>query len=243
MSWFPLSKDLIEGDEFRQLTPATRLFYLILVSEFNLRDRVRKSDCLFATMMNVSVRTVMRARKDLKNLGWIRYIPGYKTGTGRGMVSRYLSVRHAKVKDLAGGDYFAECDRATFEAVLYRVSEGRYDPADLLIWVLLEYWQHCKQEEDADDFFITTRDLIRISGMADAPARIGELANYRFKDGTPLFTCKRDRGKFKILSWVHAIGPDEDDDNKALWDGRLAQWQGKAEVLSQTHSARVTLLG
>lgn len=246
MSWFPLARSVIRGEEFPKLSPATKAFYLILVSENNLHDRLMKSDAMLAAMLDVDISTIKRGRRSLKDLGWIEVIPGRKAdrGTGKGMVTQYTRIRHALTRDLvASSDHYQGCDRSTFEALVWEVSEGRYDPADLVTWAVAEYWfrEHEEQIETTGSYFITDRDLIGATGIADAPDRLKRLAEYRFQDGTPLFVLKRRGGKSVISQWLHVAGPDESDDARLLWERRFRGYQAKARKIADDKTAEERL--
>ena len=106
-SWFPFKRELVNNENFKQMSPAQRLCFLLLVSEFNLRGSFYKADQEIAVTIHASVDAVRRARKKLEQLGWIETRPGFRDSSGRGVATTYFNVKFARIiKGSKTGKFF-----------------------------------------------------------------------------------------------------------------------------------------
>lgn len=222
MAWFPLASDIIESEPYRKMTPTEKVFFLDLVSRFNQYGPFDLPDLRAAVLLRCSEKTIRRARAKFREIGWIDARPGFKDRWGRGVATRYLRVKWARPDEAAG---FAKISRFTFQAVVYGIFFGLLEPADAVVYLSLFYWRDRCRAERA--FHVPKTTLRELSGVRDAPERVGRVAKaFTFRDGTRLFEWRIDHHRLHLTNWSQFSDPEEDPRNARLaklWEAKLEE--------------------
>lgn len=212
MSWFPLFRDMMEGEGFKALTPTGKLYTWFLISEYNLRGgEFYKSDLEVAETLGTSEKTVRRTRKALCDLGWLRYIPGRRNKAGQGLATRYLDVKWAFCGEDEGDQQqekyqFSQMHRYAYEAMLACVRRKTFEPGDVVVYVYLDYWRQIKGGKDV--FFITKRKLSDLTGLKDVSQRVKRLyERFQFSSGDHLFNYTGYQ-TLTFTNWATFADPD-----------------------------------
>lgn len=218
MSWFPLPMSLMEGEQFRTMSPTKKVYLWLLMGQFNRRGGTfYKTDLEIAVTLNVCKKSIERARGTLSELGWIKVKPGFQNSRGQGIATRYLDVTWSTISALDEGDFWAPMDYYSFHMMLNRLRRGTLQPADLVVYVFLTYWRHWKCQgrwRDEDKFYISKRDLRRLTNLVNAPKRLEKLyENFVFCCGTHFFEFDG-YNKLTITNWRIAADPDENENNR-----------------------------
>jgi len=210
-SFFPLRKDLIEHEHFKGMPAAHRLYFLLLVSEFNLKGTFYKSDLEAAVTINTSLDTIRRARRELQRLEWIEAQPGFLSARKKPIATRYFHVKFAQVED---GQFFAKIHRYAFQALLHRTRAGHMDHKELLLFCYVCYFNIKYREAGEKDFFISKRELIELTGMTEAPAAVLRLHQHQVFGDEGIFEIVDVYHKIKILQQRIFADPEEDEHNR-----------------------------
>lgn len=236
-NWFPVHAELLECSEFQSLSKSEKLFYVLLVSEYN-RARVEhpaliRPDIWFAAALSLSVVKVRQARRKLARLGLIEYKPGQITRRG-GVATKYLAVKYATVQSDAGR-FFAQVQRFSFEALLHIYRGHWLNLDDVLVWVVLcfTYWR-CRGKQEDKRFYISKRELRRLSGASNPAGSIVRLYHaHTFKGGTHLFEYTDRYHKLTFRDWLLWAEPDGKGGNDKLAKDIQAGLQQRIAELSK----------
>lgn len=247
MSWFPLRADLIENPEFVAMSPSQKVYYLALVSEFNLRGEFYRSDQEFAVLIGaatdkepvkypftldrrdgclygVSVDTIRRARRELQKKGWIAYKPGTRSRRGT-VATTYKQVRHARAAEEM---FFAPMHRHTFDMLLDQARRGQFTHADLVAYTALVYWGY--KHGRPGDFFITKGKLRELTGLESAPDHVARLHDrFKYAGGRPLFDYQDTHQRLRFTEWRTAADPEKDETNREI----AKRWEREVEAATQ----------
>lgn len=210
-SFFPFTKELAENVNFKNMPPTHRLFFFLLISEFNLRGQFYKSDIEAAVTINTSLDTIRRARRELQKLRWINVRPGFLERGKRAVATTYLHVAFSQVQE---GEFFAPIHRYAFESLLYRLRKGIFKHKEILLFFYVNFFD-AKYRED-EDFFISKRELVDITGMPDAPEAILSLNEEEIFEDETLLEVIDLYHKIKVLKHRHFADPEDDEINRKL---------------------------
>jgi len=214
-SWFPVFAEYLEGTSdlavgFRELSPTTKLYYWLLVSEANARQSTfYRADAYFRAALGVSQSTLTRARRSLSALGLIQYKPGSRPH-GKPIATTYLDVSFGVV--LEEGTFWAPMHRYSFEVILASMRDKRFSSADAITYICLWFWW--QKSGGKAEFFITKSQLMQITGLSDAVLSAKRLRDaFSFENGERLYECREDYRKLTITKWSWFIDPTENERN------------------------------
>lgn len=231
MSWFPLARDLMEGEVFRRWTPAERLFYWRLMDEANERGcPFYRSDIWLSVELGIAERTIRKARRKARDAGWLVVIPGRQDARGRGLATQYVEVRWATVER---GQSFSRMNRWAFRLIVDLCGRRVIAPADVVVYVTLAYWlgKYRDYYDEERGFFISKRDLRELTGLADAPGRVRRLYEaFTYSDGAHLFEFKDTWQQITITKWATPKPPWDDEANATFWENRLKRIEELVEI-------------
>lgn len=250
-NWWPITTSRLEDPKYQSLTPADRLFLEYTISSFSQRGSYFESDQEVAVTLGLSEDKIRRARRRvgrpsedaLRNpsrfkgqrlcagFGWIIYTPGSISGR-RHLATRYLNVPILKVPK---GQYFACIHRFTLLTLLAEIRKRRLTHADVVVWLVLayKYWR-CRGKRENHSFFITKRELVALSGIANAPARVDHLQkSFQFSSGHHLFEYSDEGQRLVFSQWALCAQPTEDQGSARL----LESW--RQEIAERVHDKRL----
>jgi len=214
LSWFPLPEGVMENPEFKLFTPTEKLYLWLLISEYNLRDGgFYLADLEVAKTLATSEKTIRRARANPAFRKWVIFVPGTRDKRGRGIATRYLEVKCAKLGDYG---WYAQMHRHTFNMMLDCLRRKTFQPGDVVVYVYLSYWYwRCRgRYTDRNEFFITKRELRDLTNLEDAPDRVTRLyKNFNYNEGSHLFEYSGYQ-KLKFTKWATAADPEENENNR-----------------------------
>lgn len=197
--------------DFRKLTPAEKVYFWFILSEYNLRGKFHKSDLETAVTVGISEDKTRRARRKLAKLGWLEITPGFIGKKGRKFTTAYNMVKWAKPRK---EDFFAMAHRYTFEALLAQLRRGALAHADLVVYEYLTYFQQ-KCQGDKEYFFVTKRELVELTGIPTATRSVDTLyRNFVFTGGAHLFEVQDNYHKLTFSKWSVCSDPSENDNNR-----------------------------
>jgi hypothetical protein len=228
-NWWPMTASRLADPAYQSLTTAERLYLEYVISSYSLRGSFYQSDLEIAVTLGLSEDKVRRARRKVgrptmsacvraaslsgkelsAGLGWIVYGPGWKDRTTN-MATQYIDVPIAKVER---GDFFASVPRHTFEVLLSMVRRKVLTHADIAVWLVLayKYWR-CRGKREDQRFFITKKELIQLSGIANASTCIPHLyRHFSFAGGEHLFEYSDRYHRFEFSKWSTCTDPSEND--------------------------------
>jgi hypothetical protein len=209
-SFFPLNKDLIENPEFKKLPVISRLYYLLLISDFNQCGEFFRSDSANAVKLKVSVDTIRRARRLFTKLGWIEARPGFRSSSGKPVATVYKAVKYANVED---GKFFAPMQRYAFERLIHMRMSGAKRAVDEKAILIFCYFTYL-QTKFGNSFFVTKRDFAGLTGFTEIGETLKQLAAPFFVNGDPLI--KLTDGYHKMT--IETIGIFEENGDNRLHD-------------------------
>jgi len=162
------------------------------------------------------------------------------------MATHYVDVPISKARK---GDFFASVHRYTFETLLWAVRRGLLTHADVAMWLVLsyKYWR-CRGKTEDHHFFITKRELIRLSGIANAPSCVRHLYEVVvFSDGKHLFEWLDWSQRLAFSQWTWSSDPSKNEPTARLQETRrrelaeqvLAQKQLMQERQQSTRRCRL----
>lgn len=238
INWFPVTRALMEDTpEFTTLPPAHKLYYLLLVSEFNERGPFYRADLEYAVRLGVSVETVRRARKNiLAAVPGCQITPGWKSGRSR-IATRYEHIAMPGLPDVRNvserdeDEWFVKLHRYTFEDLLARTQAwwlntpgDRLALEDIVVYVALWYsWARFtrhgggRAHKNGPLFFITKSDLARLSGVSEVTECVIRLhQRLAFSGGAHLFDYVDKHQRFEFTNWVWFVDPSEDKKNAEI---------------------------
>lgn len=250
-NWWPITTSRLEDPRYQALTTAEHLYLEYTISEFSLRGSFFESDLEVAVTLGLSEDKIRRTRRRVgrpsenalriasgfksqescAGFGWVVYTPGFISGR-RHLATRYLNVPILKAPK---GEFFACIHRHTFLALLARVRAKKLTHADVVVWLVLayKYWR-CRGKRENHSFFITKRELVALSGIANAPARVDHLyKSFQFSSGHHLFEYS-DQGQSLVFSqWALCADPSEDEGSARA----LESW--RQEIAGRVHDKRL----
>lgn len=175
MSWFPVHADIVTHSDFKKCSPAEKLFFLYVTSEFNVRGKFYMSDLRAGITLGISEETAKKARRKFRNMGMIEITPGFRMADGRGVATTYKFVKGAKVQE---GKQFIQQHRHTFNSVLHKVRLGILEPIDAVVYVYLNYVR-----QKHNPFGVSKRWFKELTGFQNAFSAVKRLYNgYVFDD-------------------------------------------------------------
>lgn len=183
-SWFPIPRDQIEDEVFSKLTPTEKLYYWLIVSEFNLTDGegFYRADDWFAAALRLSTPKIRQARRKFMKLDLINVNPGMKDKNGRNLTTTYISVKWSFPQE---GEQFAQMHRYTFDVLLNCLRIKDLSHEDVILYVYLSYLFGIKGGKYVN---ITKSELCKITGMPKAHKYVENLyKGFTFTGGDHLF--------------------------------------------------------
>jgi|AntDeeMetagen681_2_1112603.scaffolds.fasta_scaffold06305_1 hypothetical protein len=213
INWFPLASKLYTRKDFNNLPITGKVYFLELVSQSNYyKGEFYKSDDYFAIKFGVSTKTIRRHRKKLTEIGLINTKPGQFGKGGQNLATTYLTVSYSNDKDCpAVDDYinFARIHRYSFNTML-QIKE--FNLNDVWVWVTLWWWKQNKPT-DNNEFFITKKELERLTGYGQAVESIEKIyQTWPFGyDKGKLFQYKEKHHKINFSDWAFFADPTESD--------------------------------
>lgn len=181
-SWFPIAKGLINEESFRILTPAEKIYFFQVLSDYNLNGQYYKSDIQYAATLNLSVDKIRKARAKLAKVGYIDMIPGTRDKRGRGLATTYKGV---KWHDVPEDEQFSKMSRSAFEGAVDEIRDGVFTHEDVACFVYIDHLVYVKGGEYA---ILTKSEFCTITNMPKAMERVKSLFNkFQFSDGSRLF--------------------------------------------------------
>lgn len=242
INWFPVTRALMEDTpEFTKLPPAHKLYYLLLVSEFNKQGPFYKADLDYTVQLGVSIETIRRARKNIEKIfPDCKIEPGWKSKRGN-LATRYQHIAMPGLQDVRAvserdeGEWFVKLHRFTFESLLARTQEWwipkpeeRLQLEDIVVYVTLWYWWSRTTQQKAGEFFITKRDLERVSGIQRATECVARLyQRFTFDNKAHLFEYVDKHQRLEFSQWGTFADPSENENNARVAE-RLQQRLAKA---------------
>ena len=216
-SWFPFKRELVNNENFKQMSPAQRLYFLLLVSEYNLRGSFYKSDQEIAVTIHASVDTVRRARKKLEQLGWIETKPGFRDSSGREVATTYFYVKFARMKKGSkNGKFFAPIHRYAFNSMLYKLRTGRLSQKEVLLFCYICYFES-RYSMDKGEFFISKRELVGLTEISGAPEAVLSLNKVTiFGEDETLLELEDHYHKIKVLEHRGFADPEQNEHNRYM---------------------------
>lgn len=232
-NWFPLTASRMESVACQKLTAAERLYLEYIVSEFSRRGPFYQSDLEIAVTLGMSEIKVRQARRKVGiepdsvrlltaqrrgvevsgGYGWIVYEHGWKRGA-QSQATKYLDAPMAERKK---GDWFASVPRYTFEVLLSAVRAKKLSHADVVVWLVLsyKYWR-CRGNEADHPFFVTKKELGRLSGVvsaADSVRHLHQVYDYEDEQGKHhhLFEFSDQYQRLTFENWGWFLDPSESE--------------------------------
>jgi hypothetical protein len=250
-NWWSLSTSRLEDPRYQALTAAERLYLEYTISSFSQHGSYFESDQEVAVTVGLSEDKIRRARRKvgrpsqdaLRNpsrfkgqqlcagFGWVIYTPGFISGH-RHLATRYLNVPILKVPK---GQYFACVHRFTFLTLLAEIRMRRLTHTDVVVWLALayKYWR-CRGKRENHSFFITKRELVALSGIANAPARVDHLhKSFQFSSGHHLFEYSDEGQRLVFTQWALCADPSKNESSAGI----LESW--RREVAVRVHDKRL----
>lgn len=210
-TWFPLHVDIVTSDDFKDRTPTEKLYFFLVTSEFNARDRFYMSDLEAAVRIGAKEITARKARRTFQKLGLIETKLGFKGPNGRGVATTYCDVKGAKV-DKKSGRQFVRQQRYMFNSLLDCVRDGIFKPVDVVVYVYLNY---IRQKHNITK--LSKGWLKELTGIPQADKSVKKLYDrYTFSGGNTLFDYTDLYQHLKISGWREAVPPEKSEDNAAL---------------------------
>jgi len=214
MAWFPVFADLIEGEEFKSLTPTEKLYFLHLISRFNKDGEFFQADDEIAATLATNVKTIRRGRARLEKMGLIQVEPGRLTERKRCIATRYLKVKYARIKP-EEDRHFAQIQGHTFEVMLNLLRKSRLQPGDVIVYVCLYYFYHRNRGKREDhQFFIMKEKLQSLTGLRDASTRVSKIYKvFTFAQKNHFFEYQDRHQRFIIKDWSICEDPSKSETN------------------------------
>lgn len=221
-NWFPLQREMMESPEFKGLTHLEKVFYWLLMSEFNkprhLGKVYYKADLDFAVQLGASEAKVRQARRKFRQRGLVKYKPGTHGKGGRGLATQYWFVRWATLPEEGSGGWFAQMPRYQYEQMVSKLRTKGFNARDIVTYVALSYtfWQ-CRGKYDDHRFWITKADLAERTGVPDAVACVKRLyAGWTFSEKSHLFEYEDTYKAMHFKKWATAGDPSEVEGNRNI---------------------------
>lgn len=205
MTWFPVFDEQIT---YPGLTPAEKLYFWSLVSEFNYLDGpFYRPDLYFAAALNLSEEKIRKARRKLQGLGWIETKPGFRSKRGQNLATSYKYVAFSQPPEEGR---FVKFHRYTFEVMLHYIRQNKFSHADVVVYVYLYFLWNLL----GDSFFVSKRQLQEYTGVRKAVECVRNLYDkFQFSNGEPLFNYKDDYHRLTFTAWRTFADPAENENN------------------------------
>lgn len=222
VNWFPLTSKIYTDKKLLDLTISAKVLFVFLVSESNLNQAIGNEqfyipDKMLSMLLDRSIKTVRRARKDLKGKGLIEYREGFKNKKGRNVATTYKNIKYStqdKCPGVEGHSNYTRVPRFSFRQML-----KIFDIKEVWVWVTLWWWKH---EHANPDFFITKKNLKKFTGYKQAVKKVGVLSSKKIfssvsSDGT-LFKVEDVYHKLEFKDWVQWEEPSEGNNKDNFWE-------------------------
>jgi hypothetical protein len=209
-SWFPIPKEQIEDEVFVKLTPTEKLYYWLVVSEFNLNDgqEFYRADDWFAAALKLSTIKIRTARRKLQALRWLEIVPGRRDKHGRNLTTTYKNVKWAMPPDKESGMQFAKIHRMTFEVLIDEMRDGHFTHEEVVIYVYLRYWFKTTRSEYIN---LKKSEMKRITGIPKTPEYIKSLhQKFRFSDDESCLFHYVDKYRLMSFSNLESVAFNQD---------------------------------
>ena len=202
-NWFPLRRSMIEENEdFKGLTVAEKLYYILVLSELNLRGEFYRADLEMAIMLGLSEDKIRRARRKLQGLGWLEAKPGFKSG-GKPVATVYISANWTETPKRGEGEFFATIHRYALETMLRNIRVKKFSHADVLTYIYLCYYQYKNRGKDHGKFFITKERLKELTDVPKAVECVTSLyKGFVFSENSHLFDFRDKYHKLVFDAWA-----------------------------------------
>jgi len=214
INWFPLSKSMMEDStEFRGLTVTERLYYILTLSELNLRGQFYRADLEMAAMLGLSEDKIRRARRKLQGMEWLTIKPGFKSN-GKGVATTYID---AKWNGTFSGDYYSKIHRYALESMLHNIREKRFTHPDVLVYIYLCYFYDKNKGKNNGKFFKTKTSLQELTGIPGVVGCVNHLyQGFVFTGNAHLFEYQDKYHKLVFDSWSAFQDPSAGEGNRKL---------------------------
>jgi hypothetical protein len=215
LGYFPLPVELVEGrEDFKRLPPTAKLYFFFLMSKFNRNGPFYLSDIRASIILNVSTKTIQRARSELETMGLIKTIHGFRTKRGFNNATQYSWVAYAKRQDSEWSNtQYAQIKHYALHAMLHQLRHGVFDHADLVVYLYIYYWWQCRGGYMGVAEIFKSK-LKELSGLRDAHIKVKKLWDeFLFYDRTHLFEYKEQYHKIVITDWT--LFPDPEINEQA----------------------------
>lgn len=241
-AFFPIAEEQVNDEAFKSLTPAEKLYYWLLVSEYNyympLNGNFSRSDSWFAAALSLSLVKVRQARRKFQKLGWIAIKQGYKAAR-RNFATEYLTVKWSRPPGKGNGR-FAQMHRHAFHMLLRYIFQKRLTIADLVIYTYMNYWRSMNGETDsdgdyspADNWFITKQQLRELTGIQQAVECVDNLfKKFTFSTGEHLFGYEDKYTKLSFADWAEFSDPSSNEGAKNSADSWEKEIKQRAVIVS-----------
>lgn len=242
-TFFPVSEEQVNDEKFKSLTPAEKLYYWTLCSEFNfyttIKENFVRSDAWFAAALSLSVIKIRQARRKFEKEGWIKVKKGHKLGE-RKVATTYLAVKWSKPLTTQNRR-FSQMHRHALFMLLESISKRQVSIKDAVVYVYLNFFRSMigKIDEYGDyvspeDFFITKGQLFKLSQITKAIEAINNLYyKFIFEHGAHLFEYKDKYTKISFNAWAQFDDPAENENARKkalLWEEDI---NFRAKLLAQ----------
>lgn len=196
--YFPIPITLFEAGGLPSLqpTPADVAFFLLIMNRFNMNQYIEffLSDYDAGRILNICCKTVQRARKKFKDVGWLKTVEGRLTpGESPNQSTRYLELNCPGLNE--GSFEGIKMERGTFEFLLGKLREKEIKHRHIVAYLTIRYFDRKQLEEfyrayvESGVFSIPKNMLRGFFGMQDSPKLIQELSKVLLPDGEALYRC------------------------------------------------------
>jgi len=210
INWFPLRRSMMEESlEFKWLTVAERLYYILVLSELNLRGEFYRADLEMAIMLGLSEDKLRRTRRKLQNMKWLIVEPGFMS-KGKGVATTYFNAEWEDIPKTGDGDYFAPMHRYALDMMLHNIRNKKFTHADVLTYIYLCYYQYKNRGKNEGKFFITKDHLKKLTGIPKAVECVANIYNgFLFDKKSHLFDYRDKYHKLVFDTWREFGDPKE----------------------------------
>jgi len=203
-----------DSQEFKGLTVAEKLYYILVLSELNLRGEFYRADLEMAIMLGLSEDKVRRARRKLQDLKWLVVKPGFKA-KGKAVATTYIDAKWNRTFE---GDWFATIHRYALDSMLHNIRVKKLSREDVLTYIYLLYYHHKNRGKDNGKFFITKDNLKELTGVPKAVECVTNLYNgFVFSEKSHLFDFRDKYHKLVFDAW-RVFGDPKQGDNCEIAD-------------------------
>lgn len=234
----------MENPDFQALTPVEKIYYWLLLSEFNLREcqPFYMADLWAACTVGVGVEKIRKARRAFTRKGWLKTRPGFQS-RGKNLATTYLHVEWAKTPEQGWGDWFAQMHRHAFDAMLDRIRNKIFDHADVVVYLYLCYLKNLYDFEGDGDFFVAKNQLYKTTNILHASARVERLyQHFEFSGGNRLFEYEDKCHRLSFKKWSTFADPGENEGNRKIAERYKEEIKEKINRLrmGKKHTEKIT---